>query len=276
MYQSTAFDNRELLATLKTDHLETLTAPLDAYWEEAVIGFSDHYEIQCDGKNAGFFCLNGDKQLIAFYLTKEFGSHGEDSLSYVIKEHGVTAAMAGTNDPFFLSLCLDRTEKVAVHTLLFQDNTRVTLETEGFGDLSFELAKESAFDEVFENYSGAGDAMDTDSVETGFEDLKSYIRSVMADHHIYILREDGSLIATSECRISKTQKPYADVGMIVATDQRRRGVGSHILNLTKELCYELDLRPICSCEAGNIGSKKAIAKAGFVSRHRVLQIELTH
>ncbi len=92
----------------------------------------------------------------------------------------------------------------------------------------------------------------------------------MDEHHIFVLREEGKLIATSECRISKTQKPYADLGMIVAEEHRRKGVGSLYLALTKAFCCERDISPICSCEADNIGSKKAITRAGFVSRHRIV------
>ncbi len=92
----------------------------------------------------------------------------------------------------------------------------------------------------------------------------------MDKHYIFVLREHGKLIATSECRISKTQKPYADLGMIVAEEHRCKGVGNYILARAKAFCYERGAVPICSCEAGNIGSKKAIIKAGFVSRHRIV------
>jgi len=60
--------------------------------------------------------------------------------------------------------------------------------------------------------------------------------------------------------------------MIVSKEHRRQGVGSDILTRTKAFCYERDLSPICSCEAGNMGSKKAIVNAGFVSRHRIVSI----
>ena len=95
----------------------------------------------------------------------------------------------------------------------------------------------------------------------------------MDEHHIFVLREEGKLIATSECRTSKTQQPYADLGMIVAEEYRRKGVGNYILARTKAFCYDQNLSPICSCEADNIGSKKAITKAGFVSRHRIVLTE---
>ncbi|NNE65567.1 MAG: hypothetical protein HKN33_03300 [Pyrinomonadaceae bacterium] len=265
----------ESLADLKREHLSSIVAPLDAYWEEAVIGFSEHLEIRFHGERAGFVCINGENQIVCFYLCRRFRRFGADVLRAVIAEKGIVQALVGTNDPFFLSQCLDRSKNTEVHTLLFGDNEDVGSDDTVFGEITFEPATAEDFEEVFENYCGAGDAMDAESVETGFEDLKGYIRTVMNNHRIFVLRENGRLIATSECRISKTQEPFADVGMIVAGDQRRRGVGGHVLKLTKAFCYERDLEPICSCEAGNIGSMKAIMNAGFVSSHRILLADIT-
>jgi len=270
MYQGIILPDSSVLEDLKVEHLKTLVAPLDAYWEEAIIGFADHYEIKINGARAGFYCLNSDKQLVAFHLSQEYANHGENALSYILNEHNVSAALAGTNDPYFLSLCLDIAASTRVHTLLFQDNQKILDELNGFDQLSFDLASEDDFAEIFEHYCAASGSFDTESVETGFEDIKGYVRSVMNEHRIFVLREAGKLIATSECRISKTQKPYADVGMIVAKEHRRKGVGSYILSCTKAFCYERDVSPICSCEADNIGSKKAITKAGFVSKHRII------
>jgi predicted acetyltransferase len=261
------------LADLKAEHLKTLSAPLDAYWEEALIGFADHYEIQIDSERSGFYCVNGDHQLVAFHLSPTYAPHGEDALAHIIQEHGVSAALAGTNDPFFLSLCLDIATRTSVHTLLFQDHQKASDKGSETSQHTFSRATEEDFADLFEHYRAASGSMDVESIETGFEDLKGYIRSVLDKHHIFVLRKDGELVGTSECRISKTQKPYADVGMIVAAAHRRKGIGGSILARTKEFCYAQGVRPICSCEASNIGSKKAISKAGFVSRHRIVQME---
>lgn len=276
MYQGIILPDSSLLEDLKVEHLKTLSAPLDAYWEEALIGFADHYEIRIDGAISGFYCLNSDNQLVAFYLSQEYANHGENALSYIINEHGVSAALVGTNDSYSLSLCLDIAASTQVHSLLFQDNQKILDKLTGFDQFSFELASEADFADIFEHYCAASGSMDTESIETGFEDLKGYVRSVMDEHHIFALREDGKLRATSECRISKTQKPYADVGMIVAEEHRRKGIGSYILACTKAFCYRQDAIPICSCEAGNIGSQKAITKAGFTSRHRIVLTEFSN
>jgi len=273
MYQGIILPDSNVLEDLKVEHLKTLSAPLDAYWEEALIGFADHYEFKIDGSRSGFYCLNSDRQLVAFHLSQEYANHGESALSYIVNEHSVSAALVGTNDSYFLSLCLDIAAGSQVHSLLFQDNQKISGELTGFNQVSFNLASEDDFADIFEHYCATSGSMDTESIETGFEDLKGYIRSVMDKHHIFVLREEGKLIATSECRISKTQKPYADLGMIVAEEHRCKGVGSYILVCTKAFCYKQDVIPICSCEASNMGSKKAITKAGFVSRHRIILVK---
>ena len=263
-------DSNELLE-LKTQHLNTLSAPLDAYWEEALIGFSDHHEIIIEDARVGYFCLNSENQLVAFYLNQPYANHGGDVLSFILKKYHIKAALAGTNDPYFLSLCLDIASNNHVHTLLFQDIENVESNTTSFENYSFKLATMEDFSDIFMHYCAASGSFDTESVETGFEDIKGYIKSVLNEHHIFTLREEGQLLATSECRISKTQQPYADVGMIVAESHRRKGLGSYILQLTKVFCIEQNTKPICSCEAGNIGSQKAIINAGFISNHRIVQ-----
>ena len=270
MYQGIFLPDSSLLEDLKLEHLKTLSAPLDAYWEEALIGFADHYELRIDGARSGFYCLNSEQQLVAFHLLQEYMDHGENAFSHVINEHGVPAALVGTNDSFFLALCLDIATGCQVHSLLFEDNPNHSNEFTGKDQYSFELASEDDFSDILEHCRAASGSLDTESIETGFENLKGYIRSLMDNHAIFTLREDGALIATSECRISKTQKPYADVGMIVAEEHRCKGIGSYILACTKHFCYGRDVIPICSCEATNTGSKKAITRAGFFSKHRII------
>ena len=227
-------------------------------------------ELQIAGARSGFYCIDGNKQLVAFHMSQEYVNHGEHALDYIINEHKVSAALAGTNDSFFLSLCLDIATGEQVHTLLFQDNRKIPVELNEFNHCQFKLATDADFTDVFEHYCATSGSLDTESVEAGFEDLKGYTQSLMAEHQIFVLREQGELMATSECRISKTQKPYADLGMIVAEKHRRKGVASYILTRTKEFCYERNTIPICSCEADNVGSKKAILNAGFSSKDRII------
>ena len=102
--------------------------------------------------------------------------------------------------------------------------------------------------------------------------LTGYIANLVARGELFALRRGGELIGTGECRVSETQPPYADLGVIVGRDHRRQGVASHILRWLKDHCYGRDLDPICSTTVDNIGAQKAIVRAGFLSRQRMVEV----
>ena len=274
-YTGTFLSNPTEISDLKADHLQTLSAPLDAYWEEALIGFSEHYALESGSNRIGYYCINAEKELIAFYLRPAEIGHAENALKFILQNHQIKTVLAGTNDAFYLSTSLALATNTKVHTLLFQDNAHLPLTNVEKDKYQFNLATEKDFDEIAQHYIAASGSIDTESVETGYAGLKGYIKSVMQDHHIFTLKQNGNLLATSECRFSKTQNPYADVGMIVAEKFRRRGIGSYILGMTRTFCHQNEKKPICSCEANNIGSKKAIKNAGFISRNCIVAITVS-
>ena len=79
-------------------------------------------------------------------------------------------------------------------------------------------------------------------------------------------------MGTGEARVSESQPPFVDLGVITVRRHRGRGVAPHVLGRLKQRCYERDLVPICSTTVENAGSRRAIAKAGFVSGHRILEV----
>jgi RimJ/RimL family protein N-acetyltransferase len=63
-----------------------------------------------------------------------------------------------------------------------------------------------------------------------------------------------------------------DIGVGVLPDWRRKGVGELIVRRLKRHCLrELHARPVCGCAVENIASRRTLEKAGFQSRHRVLE-----
>jgi hypothetical protein len=72
----------------------------------------------------------------------------------------VKTALAGTNDSFFLSLCLDIAISSRVHTLLFKDHRKVVPELDGSDSLLFDVASEDDFSDLFEHYCATSNSMD--------------------------------------------------------------------------------------------------------------------
>ncbi len=266
MYSLEKLANTDSIADMKQAYLQQCVAPMHAIWEHGHIGPSDHYLLKTDQATIGYVCLN-QQTLMQLHLQPSYLGHATEVLDFLLAEKAVEKALAATIEPHFLSVCLDRQKRIEINTLLYEDHQNLLPPLSGLGQLEFRIAQAPDFQNVLQHY-----ARTADDGELSLDNLKAYLEDIMQHHRIFLLLAEGQLIGTSECRFSGTQVPYADLGMIVHPDIRRKGVGSHILGKAKEFCYQHNTKPICCCDADNIGSSKAIQKAGFISRHRVLEL----
>jgi RimJ/RimL family protein N-acetyltransferase len=64
-----------------------------------------------------------------------------------------------------------------------------------------------------------------------------------------------------------------DLGVGVLPAWRGGGLGEQIIRHLKVLCLrELGVRPTCGCAVENVASRRTLESAGFLTRHRVLQL----
>jgi len=109
-------------------------------------------------------------------------------------------------------------------------------------------------------------------MEAPKEWLVGYIGGLIEKGEIFSLKDGNEIIGTCEVRKSITAPKYADIGMVVSPDYRRKGYGTYLLNKAKTLALEWGRTPICSCEKNNVGSIKSINNCGFVSMYQLLSI----
>ncbi len=172
-----------------------------------------------------------------------------------------------TADPLFLGLCLDAHKKVRVHTLLYRDHHR--------GESGFENAAEASLEVVQADELAVVAELQRDSLDQDPGDwLIGYLENLIARRELYALRIEGEIVGTGEARVSDSQPPFADLGVITMRGHRRRGVATDILWRLKQVCDDRDLVAICSTTSENLGAQRAIARAGFLSRHRILEVKL--
>lgn len=250
---------------LEAAHLRSLVAPLDAMWELAFIRPSSHYLLQDGDRTLGYACIDASPRLLAFHVLDEFVNQGPDAFSFLLEKTEVKEASVGTNDPLFLSLCLERQRRISPNTYLFEDQEPVSWELDGFGPTDFREIVEDDLERIRLFYEQ----------NASFVDESGYLIELIQNRQMFGLwsEEGGELLATGERRFSRSQPPFADIGMIVAEAHRRRGLGAFILTRLKANCYAAKTRPICSCRHDNVGSRKAIQKAGFITKHRIVDVE---
>ncbi|MCP4362400.1 MAG: GNAT family N-acetyltransferase [Chloroflexi bacterium] len=261
-------DAVEDIAGLKKAYLRSLVAPQDCYWETAVIGLAPHIILTVNGQAVGYCAINKADCLLEFYVNSP--ALAAELFATVLTERGVKTAVAGTNDPFYLSLCLDRQQKVAVNTYLF--HVLEPLPTNPSPGTIFRLGMQTDLAALVDFYGRNNEYEDTESIEAGFGGRQQYAQDLINKGQVFLLTEGPAIIGIGECRFSVSQPVYADIGMIVEREQRRCGWGTQLLRQLGSYCKQHGRQPICSCAADNIASRKAIEKAGFVAQHRLLDI----
>lgn len=260
------------LTALKQAYLQTLSAPLDGYWETAIIGLAPHYEICHHDKVIGYCVITETQQLLQLYVNNEFAAYL--AFEQLVASGQVKTAVVGTNDNFSLATCINRAAHFStkdINTYLFQDATRPKL-AKPVPNAAFRLAVLADLETLVAFYGRNNESEDTDAIETGFGNQLKYVQSLIENKQVFLLTNEQEIFGIGECRLSQTQPAYADVGMIVDNAYRRQNIGTYILLQLKQHCYANGRQPICSCTAENIASRKTIEKAGFISNNQLLNV----
>lgn len=253
------------LGELRRDYLASLSAPLDGMWE-VLATMGRQMEICSAGQRVGYFSLNDEGLVLQFHLARAFESAAIEIFAEVLSCDQVQGAMVSTADSLFMNLCLDAHKKVKVHTYLYQDDDRREAALQGEPQASLDVVEAGELEAIANLHR---DSLDRDPGDW----LVGYLENLIDRRELYALREAGEILATGEVRVSESQPPFADLGVITVRRHRGRGVASHLLGRLKQLCYDRELVPICSTTKENVAAQRAIVKAGFVSRHRILKVE---
>lgn len=268
MLQIHPLDSPADVDDLRGAYRASLSAPLDGMWE-AFAEESPHFEIRRgglrQGERVGYFCVRSSGHLLQFHLAEDLEPCAAHLFDRVLSRGDVTGAIVGTNDPFLLGLSLDRHRSVRVHSLLYElvvDSETPVPERDGE---TFTVVVEKELPEI--------EAFNRAQLDVDLGDwLTGYLEGLVSRRELFVLRRNGEILATGERRKSPTQGEIADLGMIVSRRHRRRGLATEILGRLVDNALERGLDPICSTTVDNKAAQKAIGRAGFSARHRLLEI----
>jgi GNAT superfamily N-acetyltransferase len=255
-----------LIRDMKAAHLRSLVAPMDGMWEAGFINPSPHWEIQFDGDQAGYFALNDQGTLLEFYVRRDFDGSAPDLFRHVVETNSVEHAIVGTIDPLYLSLCLDIQKEVAVHTYLY--GIRPDAPANGQTSRLRLVEKRELEQTIAFQQSCLGGEHDL----SGW--LRGYSGNLIARGELFVLCDGEEWLGLGEIRKSDSQTDIVDLGMMVSPVHRGRGLATEILTLLRARTQADGKIAICSTTVENIGAQKAIVRAGFSSRHRILNVTL--
>lgn len=259
-------DARDALASA---YFEGLAAPVDGFWQYVVLGGADFYEILADGAAAGHAAVTRGKALAQFAVDARHRAREGELFDHVLTSGIAAGASVSTKEPGFLSLCLDRQKGLEVDCFLFEAEDGA--EGGSSGPAAPACPGPAAHAAI---PLRAASADDLEAVRSACEPaFDGYYEELVAKGQLFVARPGGKLLGIGELRRLPTHGgAYGDLGVHVAEESRGRGVGTGIIAGLKALCAERGLRPIASCNASNLASKRALEKAGFRAAHRIVNV----
>ena len=251
-------DKEKLLARRKKLY-KRLTTALDGMWESLYIAQSNNVEICIDGKAAGYCCIDQHKSLNQIYLEDQYLGFMNQVILRLISTERVHKAQMSSIEPISFNACLAHSKSLEKNTLCFQFPQS---KKQGTFPKKMRLAEPDDQEKVRGFYKD----------EVGFEDTFGYVKNVIHRGELLLLEEEGIILGTGECRLSETQIDFADLGVAVKADQRGKGLATQILKEMLGKALGQERRPICSTTIDNIGSQKAIQRAGLYLSHYIFDI----
>ena len=238
---------------------QQLTAPIDGMWEQLYIANANVFLIRQHDQTLGYCCIDENKCLNQLFLLEKFIALMDKVVGALIDQEMIVMAHLSSNTPVAFNACLFHAKSVQTNTFCFLHPNQ-PMET----DFSMALSP------VWEDEIPAIKVFFKEQV--GMDDNFGYTQNLVDRKEIYRIMEGGSIIATSECRLSDTQPTYADLGMIVHHQHRGKGIATQILKTQVNRVLAMGRKPICSTTYDNIASRRAIEKAGFYCAHIIFDI----
>jgi GNAT superfamily N-acetyltransferase len=261
-------ESAEQLSEFKHQYMGQTTAPLDGMWLCGFVPMASHYGFSLNGELAGFFCVNAEGYLLQFFVQPQYRSRSSEffgkMLQTPISVGEIKGAFVSTAEPLYLSLCFDHLPNFKVNALMYQLDNASAANNATDDDLGLTAIAPRQLAEAVE-FAVA-------SIGAPAEWLEGYFRNLISREELFGVWENGTLVATGESRgYDEYQTSYADVGVIVAKSERGRGLATRVLKRLVALNEVNGLRSICSTEKANVGAQKAITRAGFSDRNRIIQ-----
>jgi len=254
-------DDSNIINEFRKKLYKTFVAPIDSMWQDLYIASSQAYLIEKDNKQIGYCCIDNNGALLQIFVNAENKYLMQTIIRNLIDSKLISSASLSSIEPLSFNACLFHSISMQTNTFCYEYSNRA-LDDEN--SLNVEL--------VTPEFSNAIRSYYKDHV--GFDDTFGYVDNLVSRKELFMALEYDTIIATGECRLSDAQLDYADVGVSVNTQHRKKGLATKMLQQMAHKAIKQDRNPICSTTIDNIGSQKAIERAGFYCSNIIFDINL--
>lgn len=233
---------------------------MDDMWEEGYIPSCEFYIIKSD-INCGYFALDNEGVLLVFHV--EDIKIADELFDYIIHYKNIQKAYVSTYDPIFYSQCLRLKKNISLNTLLYTQDKDISI-TAPFDNIVVRHAEETDLENTARFFK--------EKIDLTGDWIEPYLTRLIGNDNFILFKYNDEIIGTGGIRPSISSKGYANIGMTVSKDFRRRGLASYIICTLKEICIKNNYQTICSTTNDNIGSQKTLIKCGYKCYHQIFTV----
>lgn len=217
------------------------------------------YLIKIKETDIGYCIVNSEDIILEFYLIDNYIPICEDIFKLVLTKLSISKAFCKSFDSVFLKCCITYHKSLKLEGILFRDMIEKDVE-KPHPNLKFRIGESEDFSQI-------------SLFKEGFFENNGELKVYLDNKRLFCFLINDEIIGCGIFSRIIKNRPDFDIGMVVHPKYRRKGFGTYIINHLKNFCLENNWRPICGCGIENIGSRHTLEKAGFVSKHNLLEFQ---
>ena len=169
----------------------------------------------------------------------------EEVISSLIDSKLIRSASLSSNEPISFNVCLAKSKAIKINTFCYQHsnkhiNVKSTLNLELVSSEDIPAIKTFLKEQV------------------GMEDTFGYTENLVSRNEIFVIKEEETIISTTECRMSDSQPEIADLGIIVNKDYQGKGIATEIMKMQVNRVLKANRKPVCSTTLPVLKSSSAL------------------
>jgi GNAT superfamily N-acetyltransferase len=246
--------------TLRAEYLDGLPQPQELFVEN-LVATGTCWSIGRDDRQIGYAVIHGAETLVELHVRTAELRCLVAAFEELAGACGVRRILAKSFDPTLMFVALLRPRQVRTTGLLY----RVIVDP-GFA-VDAVIGVRAATPNDLAPLLGLG---------ADFFDGPAEIEDYTAAGGLMIYEAaDGVPLGAGVMKRVVPGRDDVDIGMVVDPGRRRRGHGAYIIAHLKAHCLARGWRPICGCAVDNLASRRTLERAGFASRHGLVEFELS-
>lgn len=236
------------------EYVKSLSGVYDDFLEMHILN-SKFNLITYNNVEIGYFAVFEEKMLTQFFIEKNHINLSQLCFKDIVERYNIENCFVPTCDELFLSVSVEAHKEISIQAYFFSETDK-SVAPPSFDRELLRPATEADF-KMIKSLSG-----------DFFDDLDN------PNEQVYVLEDSNTVYGFGIIANGKIHTGYKGTGMFTVEEHRQKGVGRSIILHLKDICHEGGFSALPGCWFYNYNSKKTLESCGYISKTRLLKIEV--